>query len=151
MGTHRAFFDKGPLTKARAKSKLEEELREGLERGEFVAVFQPKVKLETGELVGAEALPAGAGQTALSFRPASSCRSRKSPALIHLLESVMRDACFAAAGWNAKGIVSSVAVNVSPHQFDDPDFISSVYQALDDSGLDPKLLELEITESAGRG
>ena len=68
--------------------------------------------------------------------------------LIHLLgKSVMRDACFAAAGWNAKGIVSSVAVNISPHQFDDPDFVNSVYQALDDSGLPPNLLELEITES----
>ena len=37
--------------------------------------------------------------------------------------SVLRDSCFAAAGWNKKGIVSSVAVNVSPHQFEDPDFI----------------------------
>ena len=148
-GARRAFFDKGLLAKARAKSKLEEELREGLERGEFVAVFQPKVKLESGELVGAEALarwrrPDGAVVSPGVFVPIA-----EELGLIHTLgKSVMRDACFAAAGWNAKGIVSSVAVNVSPHQFDDPDFINSVDQALDDSGLDPKLLELEITESA---
>jgi predicted signal transduction protein with EAL and GGDEF domain len=135
-GARRAFFDKGLLAKARAKSKLEEELREGLERGEFVAVFQPKVKLESGELVGAEALarwrrPDGAVVSPGVFVPIA-----EELGLIHTLgKSVMRDACFAAAGWNAKGIVSSVAVNVSPHQFDDPDFINSVYQALDDSGL----------------
>ena len=54
--TRAAFFDQRLLDKARAQSRLEEELRDGLDRGEFVAVFQPKVKLETGELVGAEAL-----------------------------------------------------------------------------------------------
>jgi EAL domain-containing protein (putative c-di-GMP-specific phosphodiesterase class I) len=61
---------------------------------------------------------------------------------------VMRDACNAAAGWNRKGIKSRIAVNVSPQQFDEPDFIQQVQQALDESGLSPDLLELEITESA---
>ncbi len=51
-----AFFDQRLLDRSRAQARLEEEVREGIERGEFVAVFQPKVKLETGELVGAEAL-----------------------------------------------------------------------------------------------
>lgn len=148
-GTRRAFFDKAFLAKANARSKLEGELREGLERGEFVAVFQPKVKFETGELVGAEALarwrrPDGAVVSPGVFVPIA-----EELGLIHTLgKSVMRDACFAAAGWNKRGIISSVAVNVSPHQFDDPDFVNSVYQALDDSGLPPELLELEITESA---
>lgn len=148
-GARRAFFDKAFLAKANARSKLESELREGLERGEFVAVFQPKVKFETGELVGAEALarwrrPDGAVVSPGVFVPIA-----EELGLIHILgKSVMRDACFAAAGWNKRGIVSSVAVNVSPHQFDDPDFVNSVYQALDDSGLSPELLELEITESA---
>jgi EAL domain-containing protein (putative c-di-GMP-specific phosphodiesterase class I) len=60
----------------------------------------------------------------------------------------MRDACFAASNWTRNGIAARIAVNVSPQQFDEPDFIQSVYQALDDSGLDPRQLELEITESA---
>ena len=59
---------------------------------------------------------------------------------------VMRDACFAAAGWNRNGRAKRIAVNVSPHQFSDPDFVSSVQLALDESGLNPELLELEITE-----
>lgn len=148
-GIRRSFFDQGLLAQARAKAKLEDELREGLDRGEFVAVFQPKVKFESGELVGAEALarwrrPDGAIVSPGVFIPIA----EELGLIAQLGKSVMRDACFAAAGWNRKGVNASIAVNVSPHQFDDPDFINSVYQALDDSGLSPELLELEITESA---
>ncbi len=144
-----AFFDQRLLDKARAQTKLEEEVRAGIERGEFVAVFQPKVKLETGELVGAEALARWRRPDGAIVSPGVFIPIAEELGLIGTLgKQVMRDACFAAAGWNRKGIISSVAVNVSPHQFDDPDFVSSVYQALDDSGLPPNLLELEITESA---
>jgi diguanylate cyclase (GGDEF)-like protein len=145
----RAFFDQSLHAKARAKAKLEEEIREGLERGEFVAVFQPKVKLETGELVGAEALARWRRPDGMVVSPGVFVPIAEELGIIHTLgRSVMRDACFAAAGWHRKGVAASIAVNVSPHQFDDPDFIGSVYQALDDSGLAPEQLELEITESA---
>jgi len=145
----RAFYDARLQEKARAQARLEVEVREGLDRGEFVAVFQPKVKLETGELVGAEALarwrrPDGAIVSPGRFVPIA----EELGIISQLGNSVMRDACFAAAGWNKKGIVSRIAVNVSPHQFDEPDFTEQVYRALDDSGLNPELLELEITESA---
>lgn len=144
-----AFFDHRLLDKARAQTKLEEEVRAGIDRGEFVAVFQPKVKLETGELVGAEALARWRRPDGAIVSPGVFIPIAEDLGLIAVLgKQVMRDACFAAAGWNSKGITSSVAVNVSPHQFDDPDFVASVYQALDDSGLPPNLLELEITESA---
>jgi diguanylate cyclase (GGDEF)-like protein len=145
----RAFYDASLQEKAKAQAKLEAEVREGLERGEFVAVFQPKVKLETGELVGAEALARWRRPDGQIVSPGRFVPIAEELGLISKLgNSVMRDACFAAAEWNKKGIVSRIAVNVSPHQFDESDFIAQVYQALDDSGLDPKLLELEITESA---
>ncbi|HOY76365.1 MAG TPA: EAL domain-containing protein [Hyphomonadaceae bacterium] len=148
-GPRRAFFSQSLLSRAHAKLRLEEEIREGLERGEFVAVFQPKVKLETGELVGAEALARWRRPDGAIVSPGQFIPIAEELGVIHTLgKSVMRDACFAAAGWNRKGIISSIAVNISPHQFDDPDFVNSVYQALDDSGLPPELLELEITESA---
>ncbi len=148
-GARRVFFDQSLLAKARSKSTLEEELRDGLDRGEFVAVFQPKVRLETGELVGAEALARWRRPDGAIVPPAVFVPIAEELGLISQLgKSVMRDACFAAAGWNATRNKLSIAVNVSPHQFDDPEFISSVYQALDDSGLAPGLLELEITESA---
>jgi diguanylate cyclase (GGDEF)-like protein len=144
-----AFFDQSLLDRARARSRLEDELRDGLDRGEFVAVFQPKVKFETGELVGAEALARWRRPDGAIVSPGVFIPIAEDLGLIAKLgKQVMRDACFAAAGWNSRGIVSSVAVNVSPHQFDDPDFVSSVYRALDESGLPAELLELEITESA---
>ncbi|MDP3737334.1 MAG: bifunctional diguanylate cyclase/phosphodiesterase [Hyphomonadaceae bacterium] len=148
-GVRYAFFDQRLHDKARAQQKLEAEVREAIERNEFVAVFQPKVRLETGELVGAEALarwrrPDGAVVSPGVFVPIA----EELGLIGRLGRSVMRDACIAAAGWNKKGIVASIAVNVSPYQFDEPDFIQSVYQVLDESGLDPELLELEITESA---
>ncbi len=148
-GRKHAFFDRKLLDKARAQSRLEDEVREGLHRGEFVAVFQPKVKLETGELVGAEALARWRRPDGMAVSPGVFIPIAEELGLIAALgKQVMRDACLAAAGWNRKGIVSSVSVNVSPHQFDDPDFVNSVYRALDESGLPPNLLELEITESA---
>ncbi len=144
-----AFFDQSLLDRARAQSRLEEELRDGLDRGEFVAVFQPKVKFETGELVGAEALARWRRPDGAIVSPGVFIPIAEDLGLIAKLgKQVMRDACFAAAGWNRRGIISSVAVNVSPHQFDDPDFVGSVYRALDESGLPAELLELEITESA---
>lgn len=144
-----AFFDQRLLERARARTKLEEEVREGIERGEFIAVYQPKVKLETGELVGAEALARWRRPDGMVVSPGVFIPIAEELGLIAKLgKQVMRDACFAAAHWNSRGIESSVAVNVSPHQFGDPDFVASVYQALDDSGLPPGLLELEITESA---
>lgn len=145
----RAFYDVRLQEKARAQARLETEVREGLERGEFVAVFQPKVKLETGELVGAEALARWRRPDGAIVSPGRFVPIAEEMGLISKLgNSVMRDACFAAAGWNKKGIVSRIAVNVSPYQFDEPDFTEQVYRALDDSGLNPELLELEITESA---
>jgi diguanylate cyclase (GGDEF)-like protein len=145
----RAYYDHRLMEKARAQSRLETEVREGLERGEFVAVFQPKVKLETGELVGAEALARWRRPDGSVVSPGVFVPIAEETGLISKLGNcVMRDACFAAAQWNKKGIAQRIAVNVSPHQLDSPDFIASVYQALDDSGLDPRLLELEITESA---
>jgi diguanylate cyclase (GGDEF)-like protein len=145
----RAFYNASLQTKARAQAQLEADVRQGLERGEFVAVFQPKVKLETGELVGAEALarwrrPDGAVVSPGRFVPIA----EELGLISKLGQSVMRDACFAAARWNRKGISSRIAVNVSPQQFDEPDFAEQVYKALDDSGLNPELLELEITETA---
>lgn len=148
-GARRAFFDPRLLEKQRMQTRLEAELREGLDRGEFVAVFQPKVRLQTGELVGAEALARWRRPDGSVVSPGVFVPLAEEVGLISKLGNcVLRDACFAAAEWNRRGGAQCVAVNVSPHQFNDPDFVDQVWRALDDSGLDPKLLELEITESA---
>jgi diguanylate cyclase (GGDEF)-like protein len=149
QNAHRAFFDAALLDKVRRQHQLELDLRAGLERGEFVAVFQPKVRFSTGELVGAEALARWRRPDGSVVSPGVFVPMAEELGLISKLgDAVMRDACRAAARWNRSGINSHIAVNVSPHQFNDPDFISQVQAALDESGLNPELLELEITESA---
>jgi diguanylate cyclase (GGDEF)-like protein len=148
-GARRAFFDGRLLDKAREQSRLEAELRAGLERGEFVAVFQPKVKLETGELIGAEALARWRRPDGSVVSPGVFVPIAEELGLISKLGNcVMRDACFAAAQWNRSGPPLRIAVNVSPFQFTESDFVDKVQLALDDSGLNPQLLEMEITESA---
>jgi diguanylate cyclase (GGDEF)-like protein len=145
----RAFFDSRLLDKAREQSRLEAELRAGLDRGEFVAVFQPKVRLETGELIGAEALARWRRPDGSVVSPGVFVPIAEELGLISRLGNcVMRDACFAAAEWNRNGAGLRIAVNVSPFQFGEPDFIAGVQLALDESGLNPELLEMEITESA---
>ncbi len=87
---------------------MEAELRAGLERGEFVAVFQPKVKLETGELVGAEALARWRRPDGSVCLPGVFMPMAEELGLISKLGNcVMRDACFAAAGWNRNGRASA--------------------------------------------
>jgi diguanylate cyclase (GGDEF)-like protein len=149
MTSRRVYFDQRLLEAAHRQQKLEQDVRDGVERNEFVAVFQPKVHLETGELVGAEALARWRRPDGAIVSPGVFVPIAEELGLISKLGvSVMRDACFAAAGWQRDGIGCRVAVNVSPHQFHDPEFTNQVYAALGDSGLDPKQLELEITESA---
>lgn len=148
-GDRLVLFDDTLLEKARNRSRMEAEVRRGIENGEFVAVFQPKIYLESGELAGAEALarwrrPDGAVVSPGVFIPIAEDLGL----IAELGKSVLRDACMAAARWNEKGRATRIAVNVSPMQFDDPDFAESVDQILEESGLDPELLELEITESS---
>ncbi len=148
-GDRFVLFDDGLLAKARKRSRMEADVRRGIENGEFVAVFQPKIYLESGDLAGAEALarwqrPDGAVVSPGVFIPIA----EELGLIAELGKSVLRDACIAAAGWNRHGRVARIAVNVSPIQFDEPDFAESVDQALEESGLDPELLELEITESS---
>lgn len=144
-----AVFDQRLHDRELARARLEQELRSGIEKGEFIAVFQPKVTLETGELAGAEALARWRRPDGGVVPPGVFVPIAEELGLVHLLgRNILRHACFAAAGWSRAGLKAAVSVNVSPLQFDDADFVSCVHQALDDSGLAPELLELEITESA---
>ncbi len=148
-GDRAVLFDDKLLEKARRRSRMEAEVRRGIERGEFVAVYQPKIYLESGALAGAEALarwqrPDGALVSPGVFIPIAEDLGL----IAELGRSVLRDACFAAAKWNERGAKTRIAVNVSPVQFDEPDFVESVERILEESGLDPQLLELEITESS---
>jgi diguanylate cyclase len=131
--------------------KLETELRYALARHEFLLNYQPKVDLESGKIVGMEAL----------IRWQSPERGLVAPGVfIPLLEDtglilpvgewVLRAACKQAQAWQAAGISDvHIAVNLSTLQFRQPDFTGLVLGILNEYGLEPTLgtIELELTES----
>lgn len=131
------------------RTQVEQELRKAIEAGEIEVHFQPQVRLETGELVGFEALArwrhAGLGDVA----PAEFVPIAEEIGLIHEFGAqVLRIACAQAAGWPERGAPPvRVAVNVSPKQLAQPDFPRLIATVLAESGLPAERLELEITES----
>jgi diguanylate cyclase (GGDEF)-like protein len=134
---------------AAQRFRLEQSLRRAVEGGELLLLFQPIVSLQGLETTTLEALlrwrrPDGRIATANEFIPVA-----EKSGLIHELTGwVLRTAASTAAGWRAQGWQrASVAVNVSPPQFFESDFVEQVARTLEATGLPPSALELEITES----
>lgn len=142
------FFTRKLNQRALEKLVLENEVRAGIEKGQFVAYFQPKIDFGTGRICGCEALVRWNHPTQGLVNPGRFIESAEENGLIGPLgDAVMRDAAFKAAGWLSRGLAVRVAVNVSAAQFQDDSFTRKVFQVLQDSGLPPTLFELEITES----
>lgn len=129
--------------------ELEADLRLALKRGELLLHYQPKVSLESGAIVGAEALVRWAHPTQGLIPPARFISLAEETGLIVPLGSwVLRTACAQNAEWRRKGLKSiRVAVNVSAVQFVAPDFVDSVAAILKETGLPAEGLEIELTES----
>ena len=143
------FFDEAMNANIQENLWLHSHMRSGLERKEFQLHFQPVINLESGALVGAEALirwihPTRGLVSPAEFIPAA----EKSGAIVEIGAWVVTEACRQMAEWQSQGMPRFVlAVNLSPVQFRRGDIVSLVGQALKQSGLEPDLLELEITES----
>ncbi|HEX3466805.1 MAG TPA: EAL domain-containing protein [Candidatus Elarobacter sp.] len=131
-----------------ALDHLEEQLRTALDDGEFTLVYQPIYELG-GALRGAEALlrwtPAdGEPVQPNDFIP----YAEESGLIVPIGAWVLNTACAQNAAWHRAGQRLVMSVNVSTKQIADPSFVRTVQEALHDSGLDPTLLELELTETA---
>jgi len=134
---------------AAQRFRLEQSLRRALEGGELLLMFQPVVALHSFETVSLEALlrwrrPDGRIASATEFIPIA-----EKSGLIHELTGwVLRSAASTCAGWRSQGWErASVAVNVSPPQFFESDFVEQVARTLEATGLPASALELEITET----
>ena len=143
------FFTAGLNIKANDRLSIENSLRKGLERGEFVLHYQPQVDLESGFIVGMEALirwnAAGRGIVSpAAFIPIA----EETGLIVPIGEWVLRTACAQNRAWQEQGYpLMRMAVNISARQFREPNFIKLVAGILQEIGMDPKWLELEITES----
>jgi len=131
------------------RMSLEHSLRKAMENGDLRLRYQPKVDLRTGRIVGAEALLRWVHAEDGSISPAEFIPVAEESGLIVPLGAwVLRTACREARRWEQAGLGRiPVAVNLSARQFKDQGLLTAVLQALDESGLPPDQLELELTES----
>lgn len=129
---------------------MESHLRHALERDEFRLHYQPLVDLQSGRIVGAEALVRWQHPDRGLVPPANFIPLAEETGLINGIgEWVLRTACAQAKAWHDAGFVElKISVNLSVQQLSRPYFDEEVANALRDSGLPPHCLELEITESA---
>jgi len=131
------------------RQAIEESLRRALERQEFAVHYQPKVSLKTGEITGAEALLRWTHPVRGPISPAQFIPIAEDCGLIRPIGNwILREACRQARVWLDAGLpLASMAVNISAVQFRNENFLQGVFATLEETGLDPKFLELELTES----
>ncbi len=143
------FFTPGLTAEARERFRLENALRTALENGQLALHYQPQVELETGRIKGAEALLRWRHPELGQVPPAKFIPLAEENGLILPIgEWVIRSACAQASAWAAAGVAFEwVAVNVSGPQIQRGDLVEVVRRALQDTGLSPRRLELEVTES----
>ena len=143
-GIHR-FFRAELLKGAQTRKQLEDDLRHALSADQFHVAYQPVVSTEHERIVGYEALLRWDHPTRGSVSPAEFIPVAEECGLVEAIgEWVLRTACIEASRWPES---VRVAVNVSPIQFANPALPAVVANALAKSGIAPRRLELEITES----
>jgi len=143
------FFKPDMNVRALERQSLEGGLRHALERHEFALHYQPKINLETGAIVGAEALirwhhPERGLVPPNQFIPvAEECGF-----IVPISRWVLREGCRQARAWQDAGFAPiCIAINISAVELRDKDFVAEVRAILTETGLDPRYLELELTET----
>lgn len=143
------FFDKNLNAYAEARIQLENNLKKALHSDELFVVYQPRFSIDGKKVISAEALLRWNHQTKGFIPPSEFIPLAESSGLIvEIGQMVLHKACEAAAHWNHKSQQNvSVSINLSARQLHDSNILSDIENALNASGLDPSLLELEITET----
>ncbi|MCK9372494.1 MAG: EAL domain-containing protein [Sulfuricurvum sp.] len=142
------FYDPQMNHNLIGKFKMQNDLKIALQNSEFLLYYQPQIDLAHHKVSGVEALirwrhPQMGMIPPMSFIPVA----ESTGLIVQIGEWVIREACRQAALWSQQGMSLTVAVNISAIQFKQGDLEAVVREALSVSGLDPRYLELELTES----
>jgi diguanylate cyclase (GGDEF)-like protein len=145
-------FDEGMRGRAVARLELESDLRSAIDENHFVVYYQPEVALTTGKVVGYEALvrwnhPQRGMVMPGEFLPVA----EETGLIVPLGRWVMREACRQMAEWqriHPQQPALTISVNASSRELADPDLVPNVARILQETGLDPKSLRIEVTESS---
>ena len=129
--------------------QLELRLRHALEANEFVLYFQPQIDAQSGELIGAETLIRWLDPIHGLIPPGRFIPLAEETGLIQPIgDWVLREVCRLLCRWQAQGLRRiPIAVNLSARQFKQNNFIESITGVLAETGVEPRLIELELTES----
>ncbi|MCH7831842.1 MAG: EAL domain-containing protein [Proteobacteria bacterium] len=147
-GTYNFFVTK-MNDEVQRRRAIEDDMRAGLERGEFVLHYQPKLHIRSNRITGMEALirwnhPQQGFMSPAEFIPVA----ERSKLIVPIGEWVLREACARNKAWTDAGLGPiKVAVNLSAVQIHETDLTATVRGVLEETGLDASQLELEITES----
>ncbi len=143
------FFKPAMNVRAVERQSIEESLRRAVERQEFSLQYQPKINVRTGEITGAEALLRWSHPVRGPVSPAQFIPVAEDCGLILPIGNwVLREACTQARAWLDAGLpLGTMAVNISAMEFRDDNFLDNVFATLKETNLDPRTLELELTES----
>ena len=143
------YYNDKMNTSAFQKMTLESNLHKALERDEFSLYYQPKIDVASGSTIGVEALIRWRHPDLGLVSPAEFIpMAEESGLIVPIGEWVLDSACAQLRAWQEDGLTPvPVAVNLSAKQFHQQNIAAIVMRALQDHGVDPRLLELEITES----
>ena len=141
------FYAPEMSQRSAASQRIENVLRHALAHNELTLQYQPKVDAKHGQIVGAEALLRLYVNGEEVFTPDQFIPVAEDTGLIVSIGTwALREACLQARTWQREGLPMSISVNVSPLQFQYAGFYERLDSILNETGLDPGLLELELTE-----
>ncbi|QHQ61972.1 EAL domain-containing protein [Anaerocolumna sedimenticola] len=143
------YFNDAINEKLMDKIQIQSELRKAIENNEFIVYYQPQIDLSTEKIVGFEALIRWNHPEKGILSPGEFIAFTEETGLIVPIGYwVLKSACCQLKKWEEEGFHNlTIAVNISARQFKDQDFANMVRETINETGINPGNLELEITES----
>ncbi|MCB1914998.1 MAG: EAL domain-containing protein [Rhodocyclaceae bacterium] len=143
------FFDQQLNDAAQTRKQIEASIRAAIDEAAFCLHYQPRIDLETGTVAGVEALVRWRSAGRMVYPDAFVPVAEESRLIVPLGEWILRAACEQKRTWDRQGMCPfTVAVNLSAIQLGRDDYVERLLAVVEDSGVDPAGLEIEITESA---